>query len=150
MLDILNELKHVPGVRGAAIVLDDGVIVASALSSASDTDSYAALVSSLLSQITKCLPKLGLGNLRRATVTATRGRFTLTDLGGAWLVTEIERGMESQNIELDIESAGSRLRKRMRMRCDVPAAVPGSSRAPKGNTPTPAMNGTGPAGSLNN
>ncbi|MFN0207417.1 MAG: roadblock/LC7 domain-containing protein [Planctomycetota bacterium] len=128
MLDILKELNSVPGVRGSAVVMEDGVIVASALSSTADTESYAALASSLLSQMTKCLPKLALGKTRRVFVTATRGRFTLNDLGGVWLITELERDFEAIQMELDIESAASRLRRKLRINAEVPAAIPMASR----------------------
>lgn len=127
MRDVLLELNNMPGVRGSAIVLGDGVIIANALSVGSDPDSYSALASSLLSQIVRSLPRLQIGNLRRAMITATRGRFALCDLGGAWLVAEVDREIETAELMLEIESAASRLRKRMRMRgteSGVPAPLP--------------------------
>ncbi|HKE01383.1 MAG TPA: roadblock/LC7 domain-containing protein [Planctomycetota bacterium] len=115
MRDILRELGGMPGVRGAAVVLSDGVVVAAELAPGSDPDSFAALFSSLLSHVRRNVTKLGLGGIRRAMVTASRGRFAMTDVGGeAYLVAEIERHADPSAVELELESAASRLRREMR------------------------------------
>ena len=127
MRDVLRELGATPGLRGAAVVMNDGVVVASELAPGSDADSFAALFSSLLSQARRNLPKLGLGEIRRAMVTASRGRFALTDVGGgAYLVAELERDVEPSAMQLELESAASRLRRQMRPGADrlPPSAVP--------------------------
>lgn len=121
MREILQDLNSIPGVRGSAIVMSDGVVIASELSTGADADSYSALASSLLAQINKSIPKLQLGKLRRAMIAATRGRFAINDIGGAWLIVELERDIDSGQLELEIESAAGRLRRRIRMgRIDSP------------------------------
>ncbi|MBI3820790.1 MAG: roadblock/LC7 domain-containing protein [Planctomycetes bacterium] len=124
MRDILEELNTIPGVRGSAIILTDGVVVASALSETCDGESYAALASSLLSQVGNCLPRVELKGMRRVTITATRGRFSMSDVGGAWLIVELDRDIDVGQLQLEIESAASRLRRRMRMgRAENPVAA---------------------------
>lgn len=129
MRDILVELNSLPGVRGSAIVMTDGVVIASELSTGADADSYSALASSLLSNINKNIPKLDLGGMRRAMITATRGRFAIQDVGGAWLIVELERDIDLGQLQLEIESSAGRLRRRMRMgRPETPAALPADAK----------------------
>lgn len=126
MREILQELNSIPGIHGSVIVLEDGVVVVSALAAGTDPDSYSALISSLLAQAGRSLPRLGVGKIKRAIVSASRGSFALTNLGGAYLVAELERDVEPSLIAIDIESAAGKLRRLMRPRgeSNIPAALP--------------------------
>ncbi len=131
MREILRELNTTPGVHGSAVVMSDGVIVAAELASGTDGEPFAALASSLLANVAKSVPKLELGNLRRVLVTASRGAFSLTDLGGAYLVAELERDIEPSVVDLEIESAASRLRRSMRPKSEIRVAAALPSAAPE-------------------
>jgi predicted regulator of Ras-like GTPase activity (Roadblock/LC7/MglB family) len=120
--ETLRELNTTPGLRGSAIVTTDGVIVAAELATGTDADSFAALVSSLIAQVTANLPKLRLGRLRRAHVAASRSAFALADLGGVYLVAEVERDVEPASLEIELESAATRLRRLLRPRNPAVAA----------------------------
>src|SRR5262245_37966824 len=125
MHEILRELNSTPGVRGSAVVMNDGVVVAADLSAGADPERFSALLSSLFSQFGLHAPKLGLGTVKRAVVTASRGRFALIDIGGVFLVAELGRDIDPGAIELEIESAAAHLRKRLRLHSDTePAPAP--------------------------
>ncbi|MBL8692861.1 MAG: roadblock/LC7 domain-containing protein [Planctomycetes bacterium] len=133
MREILKDLNATRGVHGSAVVLEDGVIVAAELAAGTDPDSFAALVSSFIAQATRSLPKLQLSKVKRAMVTASRGCFALTSLGGAFLVAELERDVEPSVVDIELESAAGRLRRLMRPRgeSNVPAALPVRGVAPE-------------------
>lgn len=133
MHEILQELNSTPGIRGSAVVMGDGVLVVAELSAGSDPDRFSALLSALFSQFAIQSPKLGLGHVRRAVVTASRGRFALVDIGGVYLVAELGRDTDPTAVELELESAASHLRKRLRLRLDgavasTPPALPAVQR----------------------
>jgi predicted regulator of Ras-like GTPase activity (Roadblock/LC7/MglB family) len=128
VLDILKELNSTPGVRGSTVVMGDGVVMASLHSAGCDADSFAALISSLFSNVMKSAGKLGLGAVRRMLVSSSRGCFSAIYLGNAWLVAELELEIEPATVELEIESAAGRLRRQLRVRGpEAPAPFPSES-----------------------
>ncbi len=81
MREVLRELNTTPGVHGSAVVMADGLIVASELAAGTDPESFAALVSSLLSHISRNLPKLQMGRVKRLLVTAITSKVGAADYG---------------------------------------------------------------------
>lgn len=125
MLEVLKELNRTPGVRGSAVLMGDGVVMASLLAPGSDADSVAALVSSLASSIVKNVSRLDMGKLRRILVTSNRGCFSANYLGNAWLVADLELEIDPGSLELEVESAAMRIRRLLRRRgAEVPAVLP--------------------------
>lgn len=128
MHDVLKDLNGKPGVRGSAVVMSDGVVMAALLSRTCDPDSFTALLSALFNQVRKSLGSLALGDLRRMLVSSSRGRFSATNLGNAWLVAELELEIDPETVDLEIQSAASRLRRQLRVggKSDsiVPPALP--------------------------
>jgi len=132
VLDILKDLNATPGIRGSAVLLGDGVVMASLLSAGSDADSFSALISQLFSHATKNSAKLEMGTVRRMLVTASRGCFSAICLGNAWLVAELELEIDPGTVELEIESAAGRLRRQLKLRVAEPvppAPVPNTTEA---------------------
>jgi predicted regulator of Ras-like GTPase activity (Roadblock/LC7/MglB family) len=125
VLDTLKELNRTPGVRGSAVFMGDGVVMGAQLAPGSDPDSFGALISSLVAQISKNMEKLEMGSVRRVRVTSSRGCFLATYLGNAWLVAELELEIDPAAIEIEIESAALRLRRQLRVRgAEPPAPLP--------------------------
>jgi predicted regulator of Ras-like GTPase activity (Roadblock/LC7/MglB family) len=130
VLEILKELNSTPGVRGSAVVMEDGVVMSALLAAGSDADSFAALISSLLSHVRRNAQKMELGNIKKMLVTSSRGCFSAVNLGNAWLVAELELEIDPSAMELEIESAAGRVRRQLRSHADEPApALP--SEAPE-------------------
>jgi predicted regulator of Ras-like GTPase activity (Roadblock/LC7/MglB family) len=80
MKEILARLTDVPGVQGALVMGQDGVVVASVPDHV-DHSRTAALLSAVLLSVEKNAEQLGLAPLQRLTLATARGRLLLMPVG---------------------------------------------------------------------
>lgn len=115
MQRILTELTRQVGVRGAAAVTRDGMLIASALSAEVDEDTVAALGASLVLSTLRALGRLGMTEADRLLIIGSRGRIVLVDAGCAFLLVLTDVGINLDLTLLDITGAAYKLRKASRL-----------------------------------
>ncbi|MBL8766000.1 MAG: roadblock/LC7 domain-containing protein [Planctomycetes bacterium] len=102
MKRIIQSLKERVGVKGALIMTGDGVVAASDLGGSLDADSVAALASASVLRAMKSATELGLGRIRRLTLTAAFGRFVFVPLDELVLVVVTEPQLDLDLTLLEI------------------------------------------------
>jgi len=112
---ILAELVENVGVRGAAVVTRDGMLVASALTGELDDDGIAALGASLVLRTVKALDRLAIDGIERMIVLGSRGKIILVDIGSTFLIAVTDLGINLDLTMLDISGAAHKLRKASRL-----------------------------------
>ena len=115
MRHILAELTQKVGVRGAAVVTRDGMVVASALSRDMDEDALAAIGASLVLNTIKALANIEMDDVERVVVLGTRGKIILVDAHFAFLVVVTDHTIKLDVTMLDIAGAAYKLRKASRL-----------------------------------
>ena len=97
MLDILNDLNEVAGVKGCMVVTPDGIVVHSALGNDLEQETVAAVSSQMIQSARRAMERLGHKSFTRFILTSSWGRMVFVDLEIAYLVV-----ITSQNIKLDV------------------------------------------------
>lgn len=115
MRRILSELTQNVGVRGAAVITPDGMVVASALTGELNDESVAALGASLVLRAVHALERVGVRGIDRTVIVASRGKIILIDAGLAYLVVVTDLGINLDLTMLDISGAAYKLRKASRL-----------------------------------
>lgn len=84
--EALEQLNQAPGIKGSAVVTEDGIMIKSALTDPATEEVVSGLISFLLSTTRRSLAEGGLGKLRRFAMHCTHGKVVLADLGASCLV----------------------------------------------------------------
>ena len=124
MIEIIEPLANVPGVRMAALVTEDGVPVAvpgrhvseasSPAGAAFDENALAALSAGWLAELTRAAGGLSWGTPRRAVLRAARGTLLILRTSGAVLLVVLEGGLGPEELWLPMEGVAARIRRVMR------------------------------------
>lgn len=104
MKEHLDPIKQVEGVRGAALLTSDGVLMASEFEGV-DGEALAALASQLVHQIDQEAGKIGMPTFRHLTLRALYGTLFLVRLDGMVLVVAAHSGQEAEDLWPRIEEA---------------------------------------------
>lgn len=112
MIEILNDLNQVAGVKGSMVVTRDGMVVASALGDELEEETVAAVSSAMIQSAVRGMDRLGLEQLNRLIVTASWGRMVFVDLEIAFLVAITSQQMRLDAILIEIDSTAYRIRNR--------------------------------------
>ena len=107
--DMLGELCGVSGVRGAAVLTEEGIMVASVLRQRFSEDVVAGLASFLIMTTRKSLGDSR--RFRRFTMHSTNGKLILDEVDGAFLVTIVDQFAELEAILAEIDDTSRRLRR---------------------------------------
>ena len=101
--DILDSLREVPGIKGAALVTPDGIVIASSLAASLNSEVVAGLASFLITTTRRSLTEGGLGAFHRFVLQATNGKILLMDLGESFLVVHTDQfaRLEASRMEVD-------------------------------------------------
>ena len=124
MIEIIEPLARVPGVRMAALVTEDGVPVAvpgrhaaeAGLSAgaALDENALAALSAGWLAELTRAVGGLSWGSPRRVVLRAARGTLLILRASGAVLLVVLEGGLGPEELWLPMEGVAARIRRVVR------------------------------------
>jgi predicted regulator of Ras-like GTPase activity (Roadblock/LC7/MglB family) len=79
---ILNKITKIAGVRGAVLVGEDGLEIASDLSGGEDPNAMGAAVSAMQTAMGTALAKLGKGAFRRSILSGQNGTAVIFSVGG--------------------------------------------------------------------
>ncbi len=110
MRKILKELNDVVGVKGSLVVTKDGMVIASHLSRQLQEELVAAMAANVIRRTRRSLERHGLRHFARFTLVASHGKMVFTDTGPAFLVVVMDRNVELGPVDIEIESAGMRIR----------------------------------------
>lgn len=111
MISVLEQLNERPGVAGSLLATADGIVVASRLGPGLDEEAAAAIVSAVVGAARRGFRRAADGGVARFTLTATRLKLIVQDVGDAYLVVATDRHVDLERGLLDVEAAAHALRK---------------------------------------
>jgi predicted regulator of Ras-like GTPase activity (Roadblock/LC7/MglB family) len=114
--DALTDLRGVPGVKGAAVLTQDGLVAAASLENAASAETLAGIASWLLMTTVKILRDGGMGGMHRLVVQATHGKAVLIDLQESCLVVMLDQFTDADQAAAEIDEAALRIRRASRVR----------------------------------
>ena len=119
MIEKLEPLSRVPGVRLAALITPDGVPVAVPGVDAAegdegeeqriDVDAIAAVATQWLTETSRTLKALSWPTPTRAVIGAARGTLVLMQSPGSVLVVVSDAGVDHEELRLQMEGAAARI-----------------------------------------
>jgi predicted regulator of Ras-like GTPase activity (Roadblock/LC7/MglB family) len=112
VIEILNDLNEVAGVKGSMVLTRDGIVVNAALGDDLDQQNVAAMSSAMIQQSLHGLGAIGLGDFQRLILTASWGRMVFVDLEIAFLVAITSQSMQLDTILIEIDSSAYRIKNR--------------------------------------
>ena len=113
MKEILEKLNQEVGIIGSMVITPDGMMVAAALGKGLEEDRVAAIVSSLLVSVRRCLLELRTpGCLGSCILNAEEGKILFFDMGNSFLVVVAKRDIEIDAGVVAIRSAMHRIKNR--------------------------------------
>ncbi len=113
MKEILQRLNGEVGIIGSMVITPDGMMVSAALGQGLEEDRVAAIVSSLLVSVRRCLLELKTpGCLASCILGATEGKILFFDMGNSFLVVVADRNIKLDAGVVAIKSAIHRIKNR--------------------------------------
>ncbi len=113
MKKILEDLNQEVGIKGSMVITPDGFMVASALGPDLEEDLVAAIVSSMLVAVKRCLESLKAPDgLASCVLHASQGKIMFYDIGATFLVVVADTSLNLDNTIIAIRSAIHRIRNR--------------------------------------
>ena len=113
--DTLVELHRTSGVKGASVVMLDGLVAAESLDDRFSGDVVGGLASFLLMTMNRSLREGGLGECKQFILHATHGKVILTALEDAYLVVVFDQFSDLQTIKGAVRDAAHRIRRSSRL-----------------------------------
>jgi predicted regulator of Ras-like GTPase activity (Roadblock/LC7/MglB family) len=113
--DILTDLDQTPGIKGCAVIMADGIMVASSFNDTEQDDLVAGLTSFLTSTMRRVLQEGGMPPFSRFTMYCTHGKVVLVEVGDALLVVLTDQFGRIEACLPDIQEASHQLRRQSRM-----------------------------------
>ena len=107
--ELLDELREVAGVNGAAVVTSDGIMVASVLKGRFGEDLVAGLASFLITTTKRAMGSQSDQGFSRFVMHATHGKVVLVDIQAAFLIVITDQFVDLQPLLEEIDEIGRRL-----------------------------------------
>jgi predicted regulator of Ras-like GTPase activity (Roadblock/LC7/MglB family) len=109
------ELRHAPGVRGAAVVTNDGLVAASSLASGLDPEVISGLSSYLMMTTNRSLAEGSYGGCSKLLVNATHGKAVFVQFDQSYLVVLFDQFAEISEADGQVDEAVVRIRRASRL-----------------------------------
>ena len=113
--DAVVELRHAPGVRGAAVVTNDGLVAASSQASGLDPEVISGLSSYLMMTTNRSLTEGNYGGCSKLLLNATHGKAVFVQLEDSYLVGLFDQFAEISQADREVEDAVARIRRASRL-----------------------------------
>jgi predicted regulator of Ras-like GTPase activity (Roadblock/LC7/MglB family) len=113
--EAIESLRQAPGVKGAALLTNDGLVAASSLDSSLGVDVIAGLASYLLMTTNKSLADGKLGRCSQLTLHATHGKAVFVDLDESQLVVVFDQFADIADAQKEVQEAALRIRRASRL-----------------------------------
>ena len=111
ILDAVTELRNAPGVKGAAVVTNDGLVAASSLSPDLNPDVISGLSSYLMMTTNRSLTEGGYGACSKVQLNATHGKAVFVQLDQSFLVVLFDQFAEVARAEHEVDETVMRIRR---------------------------------------
>ncbi|MFT4841152.1 MAG: putative regulator of Ras-like GTPase activity (Roadblock/LC7/MglB family) [Planctomycetota bacterium] len=109
--DAIVELRHAPGVKGAAVVTNDGLVAASSLATGIDPDVISGLSSYLMMTTNRSLTEGSYGACTKLLLNATHGKAVLVQLDESYLVVLFDQFAEIAQADREVDETVARIRR---------------------------------------
>jgi predicted regulator of Ras-like GTPase activity (Roadblock/LC7/MglB family) len=109
--DAIAELRHAPGVKGAAVVTNDGLVAASSLAPGLDSDVISGLSSYLMMTTNRSLTEGGYGACSKVQLNATHGKAVFVQLDQSFLVVLFDQFAEVAQADREVDETVVRIRR---------------------------------------
>lgn len=113
--DCVAELHRLPGVKGAALITNDGLVVASSLDERFPSEVITGLTSYLLMTTQRCLEEGGLGKASMYVLTATHGKAVIVAIDDSCLVLMLDQFADPAQAKREAQEAAQRIRRASRI-----------------------------------
>jgi|SRR5690606_2482550 len=113
--DAIAELRHAPGVKGAAVVTNDGLVAASSLASGLDGDVISGLSSYLMMTTNRSLSEGGYGACTKMLLNSTHGKAVFVQLDESYLVVLFDQFAEISQADREVDETVARIRRASRL-----------------------------------
>lgn len=113
--DAIVELRHAPGVQGAAVVTADGLVAASSLSTGLDNDVIAGLTSYMMMTTNRSLDEGGYSSCTKLLLNATHGKAVCVQLDESFLVVLFDQFAEIGQADREVDEAVETIRRASRL-----------------------------------
>ena len=114
MKHILENLNREAGVAGSMVITPDGIMVSAALGPQFEEDRVAAIVSSLLVSVRRCLTQLKAGGkLDSCSLHASRGKIKFFDMEKSFLVVVAAPEFKFEENPAPVQAAIQRIKNRI-------------------------------------
>ena len=113
--DCIAELHRLPGVKGAALITNDGLIVAASLAESLQSEVISGLTSYLLMTTQRCLEEGGLGKATSYVLTATHGKAIVVTIDESSLVLMLDQFADVATAKREAMEAAQRVRRASRL-----------------------------------
>ena len=109
--EALVALRGTPGVKGAALLTADGLVAASSLDEACNTDALAGLASYLMTSTNRALQEGAMGACARVTIQASNGKALIVDIADSTLVVVFDQFADVGAARGPVDDAVARIRR---------------------------------------
>lgn len=113
--DCVAELHRLPGVKGAALITNDGLVVASSLHASLNAEVISGLTSYLLMTTQRCLEEGCLGRATQYVLTATHGKAIVVGIDDSSLVVMLDQFADLTQAKREAAEAAQRIRRASRL-----------------------------------
>jgi len=113
--DAIAELRHAPGVKGAAVITNDGLVAAASLATGLDGDVISGLSSYLMLTTNRSLSEGGYGACTKLLLNSTHGKAVFVQLDESYLVVLFDQFAEISQADREVDEAVTRIRRASRL-----------------------------------
>ena len=113
--DAIVELRHAPGVKGAAVITSDGLVAAASLATGLEAEVVSGLASYLMMTTNRSLNEGGYGPCTKLLLNATHGKAVFVELDDSYLVVLFDQFAEIGQADREVEDAVGRIRRASRL-----------------------------------
>lgn len=113
--DAIAELRHAPGVKGAAVITNDGLVAASSLATGLDGDVISGLSSFLMMTTNRSLNEGGYGPCTKLLLNSTHGKAVFVQLDESYLVVLFDQFAEISQADREVDDTVARIRRASRL-----------------------------------
>lgn len=110
MLEVLEHLNGIPGVKGSLVMTPDGIVVASNIEDHLDDETTAAHLGQAVTRTHRLLEAGAFPPLVEMVLVATRGKIVIVNLESCLLVVVTNQFIDLDVGVLEIKSAAMRIR----------------------------------------
>ena len=113
--DAVVALRRAPGVRGAAVVTNDGLVAASSQATGLDPEVISGLSSYLMMTTNRSLNEGSYGACTKILLNATHGKAVFVQLDDSYLVVLFDQFAEISQADREVDEAVARIRRASRL-----------------------------------